>query len=235
MQEARSGLERCRADFTRLTAERKELEKEIQKLPQAKRPNLTAWDDRLKKMKESEREIVFFIESIDKIQQVENDPERVKWLAEISRARLLEEKYEYGQAIEIYENARKVKSLDSADLRDRIAKLRKDWDPQGAKHEEARKFIYQVWPTLDTPGLKARLAEATAAFAECKRVGDFIGPQKMMEAMLLHRQRIEKELKPLKPNLTKEDEDLAKVIEEVTTEMGKLETELNAFLKSASK
>jgi hypothetical protein len=235
LTEAQQGLDRCRRDVDRLTAERKELEREMQKLPEASRPNLSAWDDRLKKMsREAEVELVNFIKTIKDVEVVENDPERQKGLADISRGELLEGKYEYGEAIDLYENARKVKSLDSAALRDRIARLRKDWEPKGQKHADARAFIYHTLPTLDTPGLDSRLEDLRKHFDECKRVGDRLGPHKLMEAMLTHRQRIEKELKDLNPRLNPEDEPKVKQIDKVTTELGKLEGDVNAYLKSTT-
>ena len=74
--------------------------------------------------------------------------------------------------------------------------------------------------------------KAKQAFAECKRVGDKIGPQKMLESMLAHRQRIERELKELNPRINVDDEPKTKVIEEVTTDMGKLEADIEAYLKT---
>ncbi len=232
LAEARSGLERCREDHTRLTADRKSLDREIQQLPPTTRPNLTAWDDRLRKMKDAEAELVNYIKAIEKSQQEENDPERQKARDDINRAGLLVKAYEYGEALKLYESAYKVKGLDSKDLRERIAQLHTLWDPKDKKHGEARDFIYQRWPKLDTPGLKAQMDKAKEAFAECKRAGDKIGPQKMMEAMLVHRQRIEKELKELNPRLHEEDEKKTKVIEEVTTELAKLEGDIEAHLKT---
>ncbi len=234
LAEAQAGVDRCRGDYSRLLADRKELEQEIQKLPPANRPNLTAWDDRLKKMKSAEIELINYIETIKEVQRVDNDPERQKALAAIGSAHLLEEKYEYGEALKIYEDARKIKSVDSPDLQKRIARLRKDWDPRDAKHAEARTFIYDTWPKLDTPGLKAKMEDATKAFAECKRVGDRLGPLKMIDVMLAHGERMKRELTTLKPNLNEEDEKKAKLIEDVTVELGKLETEVNAFLKTTA-
>ncbi len=232
--EAQSGLERCRSDFARLTADRKELDLQIQQLPTANRPNLSAWDDRLKKMKDAEIALVNYLNNAEKIQREETDPARVKALEEMNRGRLLEQKYEYGQAIDIYENVRKIKGLDSQELQDRIARLRKAWTTKGDKHEAARKFIYVTFPALNTAGLKAKLEETKQAFAECKNVRDVLGPQKMAEVMLTHRQRIETELAQLKPQINVEDEPKWKDITEIVTELAKLETDLNAFLNEAA-
>ena len=43
-----------------------------------------------------------------------------------------------------------------------------------------------------------------------------------------------KELTTLKPNLNEKDEERAKLIEDVTVELGKLETDVNAFLKTTA-
>jgi hypothetical protein len=231
LAEAQAGLERCREDRARLTADRKNLESAMRQLPPSARPNLTAWDDRLQKIRKSEEELVAYIDDIKRIQKEETDPVRVKALDDTNRARLLEKSYDYGEALKLYESASKVKGLDTG-LREHIAELHKLWDPKDKKHEEARDFIYQKWPKLDTPGLKAQMDKAKEAFAECKRAGDRVGPQKMMEAMLVHRQRIEKELKDLNPRLNVEDEPKTKVIEEVTTELAKLEADIEADLKT---
>ena len=111
-------------------------------------------------MKDAEIDLVNYIKTIEEVNRVLNDPERVKWLAEISKAQLLEGKYEYGQAIDIYEKARQaVKSLDTPDLQKRIARLKSVWDKaKGDKQfADARNFVYLKWPTLDLNGLKASL------------------------------------------------------------------------------
>jgi hypothetical protein len=235
LTEAQAGLDRCREDHARLSADRKNLEREIQMLPVASRPNLSAWDDRLGKIEKAQIDLVNYIKTTKEIQAEEVDPERVKGLEDINRGRLLEKAYELGEAIALYESARKVKSLDTEELRGRIADLRKLWNTKDEKHAEARTFIYQRWPKLDTLGLKSEMEKAKQAFAECKRAGDKIGPQKMLEAMLAHRQRIEKELKELNPKLNVEDEPKTKVIEDVTTELAKLENDLEAYLKTLAK
>ena len=116
LAEAQAGLERSREDYARLTADRKNLEREIQQLPPAARPNLSAWDDRLRKMKDAETELVYYIETVKKIQEEASDPERVKGLDDINRGRLLEKSFEFGEAIALYEKAAKVKDLGTREF-----------------------------------------------------------------------------------------------------------------------
>ena len=89
-----------------------------------------------------------------------------------------ERQADYEKAIETYE-----KILDEAgewkEIHERLDKLKKEWEPKGEKHREARDFIYQKWTKLDTPGLKAEMEKAKQALAECKHAGDKIGPQSL--------------------------------------------------------
>ena len=56
----------------------------------------------------------------------------------------------------------------------------------------------------------------------------------MIEAMFIHRQQIEKKLALLNPRLNVDDEPVVKTIDEVTTELGKLETEIDVYLKATA-
>jgi hypothetical protein len=232
LAEAKSGLDRCRADFTRLTADRKTLEAEIQKLPKDKQPNLSAWDDRLATMKTNETQLVLFIDQIDKVNREENDPKRKEWLAQVQRANLLENEYEYGQAIELLEKT-VASGLMDLKVNERIARLKKEWETKSPDHREAREFIYNVWGTLDTKGLKEKLAAAEKHLETCKAVNDRVGPLKMRELMIAHGQRVEKELALLNPRLNPDDDEKTTLIKELSPKLDKLLTELNAYLKTA--
>ena len=229
LKEAQTGLERSRRDHKRLKKEREALEKE---LPATNRPNLAAWDQRLKQMKDNEIQIVNFITKIEQIERKANDPDQQKLLAEIERARLKEENLEYGEAIEILMKVQRG-GIDTPEVKAKLAELQKVWDTHNdQKFADARAFIYHTWPTLDTPGLKARLEEARTMFAECKRVRDRLGPDKLLRETLVHGQRLAKELETLNPRLNPDDEPKAKLIGDLGPELEKLSQDVLAYLKS---
>jgi uncharacterized ubiquitin-like protein YukD len=144
---ATSGLKQAKDDRISLLDQRKKLAEEKKDL---KTP---IEDRRLQDLEQYEKALATFIDEQKKIEEKENDPQRKKWLSEITKAKLLENDLEIDKAIEIYERIRK-EGYEDADLDKYVEKLHKEWDPRGPEHEEARKFIYRVWPTLDLSRLE---------------------------------------------------------------------------------
>jgi hypothetical protein len=228
LERVKEALQRSREDHERLSAERDELRREIDKLPDAKRPHLGAIGERLAQIKNGEDELRGHLAALQKIEREENDPKKKRWLEEKQRANLLVKAGELGQAIAIYEKA--PKEFKTPDLEKYLAELQKSWKPKDDKHGAARRFIYNVWPGLDTAGLKARQKEAEDAFAVCRSAKDFVGPRKMHLGLLKHLSRLETELDALKPETNSTDIAPARLIKEVVPPLQKLEGELREYL-----
>src|SRR5262249_25543607 len=113
--------------------------------------------------------------------------------------------------------------------------LKKEWEPKDDKHAAARKFIYETWPGLDTPGLDARMKGARDAFETCKGANDSLGPLKLLRATETHAQRILKELNELKPDVNIDDGKAAKLIQKVVRQRRQLDADLRDYLKKKGK
>jgi hypothetical protein len=231
LERARVGFQRSRDDYQTLTAQRDELAREATKTGIAFDPRRE--DQRLAELKQGEKELARFVREQEDIDRKESDPQKRQWRSSIEQAKLLEKDFEIGQAIRIY-NRVLVEGLDSPEVREYRDKLSKMWEPVDEKHREARNFIYKVWPNQDEAGLKAHMKEAHAAFEECKRVGDIIGPQKLYKLCDEHAKRLEKQLSKLNPKLVYDDEKPARLIEEVSSALQRLATEIHAYLQKKS-
>jgi hypothetical protein len=228
LERVRATLRRLGEDHQRLSAERNELQQEIDKLPAGERPRLGPLAERLAQIRKGEAELQGHLATLQKIEREENDPGKKRWLEEKERAVLLEKVAELGQAIAIYEKA--PKEFRTPELEKHLAKLRERWKPRDDKHKAARRFIYDVWPELDTEGLKARQKETEEAFAVCRAAKDTVGPRKMHLALLKHLSRLEGELDALRPETNREDIAPARLIKEVVPPLQKLEGELREYL-----
>jgi len=120
------------------------------------------------------------------------------------------------------------------ELEAHVKKLRELWTPKNEDHRKARAFIYEEWPTLDTATLPAKMADATQALAECVKVGDTIGPQKLYKGIQLHAARLLKEAEALN-KVNEEDAKQLKAIGELSVNLSKLEADIKAFLEKAAK
>jgi hypothetical protein len=223
---ARAGLDRTRADYKRLMEERAELLREAGSNP----PNTAREDQRLKDLQEGERLLERFIGEQKKIEDEENDPKRKAWRSEVQRAQLLEKDLEYGKAIAIYERLQREGYQDAAMDR-HLKDLQKLWKTVDGKHEAARDFIYRVWPTLDTAGLKDNLEKARQALTECQRARDLVSIRKLFKATEAHAIRLEKEARELNPRINVDDEAPARRIQEVSPGLVKLASDIQAYLQ----
>jgi hypothetical protein len=114
-----------------------------------------------------------------------------------------------------------------------VVDLRKSWEPKGDAHRKARAFIYEVWPTLDDAGLKAKFDEAKADVDTCKKAGDLITLRKFLKASEAQVIRMKQELSELRPDINIEDEKQAKIIKEVSDALTPLARDVDEYLKTA--
>jgi hypothetical protein len=107
--------------------------------------------------------------------------------------------------------------------------------PTEDKYKQARAFILDVWPTLDTAGLKNRLPEAEQALAECRRAKDFAAALQLLRGAEAHQTWLKAELDELRPPLSSDDEKSARQIKEITPGLNKLIDDVTAFLQAEDK
>jgi len=226
---AASGMKRAQEDRAKLLKERGALVEEAKKRNKDLKTSIE--DSRLQQLEKYEAALATFIEKQKQIEEKENDPQLKKWLREIERATLLEKDLEIDKALEIYERIRK-EGYENAELDKRIEQLRKDWELHGPEHEEARGFIYRVWPTLDSARLEESIPKARNAFKTCKDAGDLISIQKLLRGTLGHAEQLQKKLDELRPDLVIEDEKEALQLKKVSEQIVQLGLEIQNYLKT---
>jgi hypothetical protein len=226
---AASGMKRAQEDRSNLLKERRDLAEKAKKSNKDLKTPIE--DKRLQQLEEYETALAAFINKQKQIEEKENDPQVKKWLREIENAKLREQDLEIDKALKIYERIRK-EGYENADLDKHVEQLQKDWELHGSEHEEARKFIYRVWPALDSERLEENIPKARNAFKTCGDVGDLISIRKLLRGTLGHAEQLEKKLADLKPELVIEDEKEALQLKKVSEQIVKLGEEIQNYLKA---
>jgi hypothetical protein len=230
----RKALERSRADRDRLTRERNDVAKELEKVRDADRPSLGPVDSRLEQLKKGEEDLQRHVGELVRIEKEESDPNKKKWLAEIVRAKALEEQAEVTKALELYERVQKEGYKDpGGKLAKHVDRLKKQWAPKNEEHKDARDFIYNEWPRLDNAGLKANLPRAEKMFKVCREAHDVFGPRKLLKGTEAHAVRLARELAALHPDVNIDDQKPAELIKEIIPGLKKLADSLRAYLEKA--
>jgi hypothetical protein len=228
IQKAERGLERSKSDRASL------LEQKTALLKEAKQSRMqldtTREDRRMNEMAEGERLLEQFIAKQKEIETSENDPKLKKWRSEVERAKLLEKDLEIGKAIAIYETIQR-EGFQDAGLDIHLKDLRQRWKTVDVKHQDARAFIYRVWPTLDTARMEDNLPKARAAFVECQRGRDLITIRKLLKGTESHADRLAKELSELRPEVNEHEEKPARLIQKVSAEVVKLGHDIQDYLR----
>lgn len=229
IQEAERGLRRFREERTALL---KQKEKLLADAREAGREFKTAREDkRLADLAEGEQVLEQFVAKQREIEATENDPQLKKWRSAVENAKLLEKELEIDKAIALYESVQKEGFQDAA-LDAHLKQLRERWKLAGPEHEQARKFIYLVWPTLDTERLKDALPKARKALKACEEAGDLYSIRKLLRGTLAHADRLKKELEELHPELLADDAEPAKLRKEISEQIVQLGTDIQEYEKT---
>lgn len=100
------------------------------------------------------------------------------------------------------------------------------------EHEEARRFIDRVWPTLALERLGAKVSEAQKAFQKCKDAGDLVSIRKLLKGTEKHADRLRKKLEELRPDLIIDDEKEAQQLKKVSEQIATLGEDIQDYLKT---
>jgi tetratricopeptide (TPR) repeat protein len=178
------------------------------------------------------RELRGHLTKLRDVIKIENDPATAAARKLINglalEAEALVKNGDYEQAIPKYEEILRQPGLDRV-AKEQYSKaldqLKRDWgEPRDSDHAAARKFVYEVWPTLEKPAdVQNALAEARRAVAKCKAVGDKVTLLKMHQTGPLVLERFAAALD--KMQLDDEDKKVfAKLVDDLQallTEVGK--------------
>jgi hypothetical protein len=227
VERAEAGLKRTSDDFDRLNQEKEQLARE----PGGRRGEMKRLESVLRELKKGETMLQEFTSKQKKALQEESKPERKAANAQLIDAQLAEQRADYDQAIKLYRAG--LKQIEDEEKKKHFEKLEKDWDAKGEEHEKARKFIYETWPKLDTAGLDRDMDKAKKALQQFKEVRDYLSPKKLILATNTHLSRLQKEVQELNPALNEGDENPAKRVKKVITQLQQLYQEALAFVSSA--
>jgi hypothetical protein len=200
--------------------------------------DLAEGDQRLKELQAGQAKLQSFVAKLEQIANAKNDPKRREIEAKILQAEQLEGDAEVGKAIAMYEELLKKPMIDDStakQINERIGQLKETWKAKSVKHQGARNFIYDVWPTVEPLKLKSRLKEARDAFETCREVGDLLGPQKLVKATVPHVSKLKELLGSLMPDSNDDDRNTAKQIGEVSEGLIALIKDVSAYLEKAQK
>src|SRR5581483_9515374 len=98
-----------------------------------------------------------------------------------------------------------------------------------------RKYIYEVFPTLDTAALQMQIKDANDALDECIKAGDTFTPQKMYKGIQLHAARLLKEGEALQGKVDEDSGKQLKMIRELGADLEKMEAKIKVYLEKAPK
>jgi hypothetical protein len=231
---AKEGAKRSTDDLLRLQEERKELFGDAKTVSDADRRDLALAEQRLTAIREGAAELGRYADRQVEIEKEENSPERKRLQEEIERGKLLERDGEVGKAIKVYETVLES-GIKNEELEARLKKLQEIWKEKSPAHATARKYIYDVFPTLDTAALQMQIKDANDALDECIRAGDVITPQKLYKGIQIHAARLLKEGEALQDKVGEEDMKQLKMLRDLGAELGKMEAKIKAFLEKAPK
>jgi hypothetical protein len=221
---ARDGLVNLKADFKSLTAERNRLRQE-------EGFDLTEGDKRLALLRARQQELDHFATRLARIVKEETDPRKQDMLGMIEQARLLETQAEFARAIDLYEKVL-ADHPRQANVRKRLVALRRAWAVQSAAHRQARQYIYEAWPRLQTPAeMKAGLPEVRKAFQVCADLGDTLSPHKILRVNVSHTDQLRKRLATLRPRDREDDRKEAEIIVAVAKDLSRLQDAVEKYVK----
>jgi hypothetical protein len=229
IKKAERGLKRSQDDRATLAERKEELLKEA-KESGAGRLDIAREDQRLQEIANGEKALEQFIAQQKKIEATENDPKMKTWKSEVERAKLLENDLEIGKALEIYQKIQK-EGFKNADLDDHVKGLQELWKTGDAELEDARNFIYRVWPTLDTARLEDNMAKARQTLDKFEKERDIVSIRKLLKGTEIHADRLAKELNELNPKFVVADEKQARLIQSVSGELIKLGKKAQEYLQ----
>jgi hypothetical protein len=230
LKKAQTSFQSVQETLTRFQQQREAMVQDAKGQPL----DLAEGDQRLKELQAGHLKLKKYVEKLEQIATAKNDPKRKAIENQILQAEQLEGDAEVPRALEVYEQSLKLPGMDEAtakQIRDRIVQLKEDWKAKSVKHQTARNFIYDTWPTIEPLKLKARLKEARDAFEACREVGDLFGPQKLLRATLPHISKLKELLGSLNPDANPDDSNTAKQITDVSEGLVSLSKEVSDYLE----
>jgi tetratricopeptide (TPR) repeat protein len=227
-------LDAMKAESTRLDSERAALAKLA--ASQKMGIDFTEGDQLAKAMARRQTQLQENLTDLDKIFKEETSDKTRELAAKVKRAQLLEKQAEFDQAIQLYDQVLKERP-DSAEVKGHLDKLKAAWAIKDKSHEEARRFIYDIWPGLDLAGLKSNIGKAKEMLARCQAAGDVKTPLKLVLANVHHATALAKRLEALRksPVFTEDNNTEIKSLLQLAGELQALQQKAVAWISPDDK
>jgi tetratricopeptide (TPR) repeat protein len=233
IERAREGLKRTAEDFDSLSAEKQAIIDEAAKhRPDPKqhgeviekyRAEMQRQDRVLAYLKDGRKALTDYLEKQEGLFKEESSPERKSAQAQLIDAEFAEQNADFDKAIDLYKKALGV--IQDERRKKHLEELEAQWAISDDEHRKARRFVYETWPQLDTPGLERVMGErgeARRALDEFRRVGDRLSPQKLVRAANTHVVRLNKEATELNTTVNEQDAKPAERIKKIVPELTQL-------------
>jgi len=229
-----AALDTARTGLAGLEDELQGFEAELSRLTQAARAVklepavLSEGKARLKELSARRDELKAAIDNLTRV--LDDEPRVQEAVKLVNVARSLRDGADFDQALVKYQEAL-AKKIPLPGVQEEFEKLQQAWALKGKDHEAARRFIYRVWPTLDSPiRLQEQLDEARKAFQVCKSKGDKLSPVMHIKSTVDHISKLTSELDSLQQLATEDSRKKAESILKLVEELKKLLGEMSAFL-----
>jgi tetratricopeptide (TPR) repeat protein len=209
LKRVKASLEQLGPELLRLGEELAKLKTAARELPTDAGQGLQAcevYDREIHKREKGLRKLVGDLEgAIARGESKEARDEKEQYRNLVLRAEQEEERAEYEKAIATYEEVLE-KAGEWKVVHDRLDKLKKEWEPKGEKHQQARDFIFKTFDAVKSiDELETQLPKAREAFQTCKAVGDKLGPRRLLLKLLSVSDLVTKEVGQLSQSTNEED------------------------------
>lgn len=219
LNEGQLGLKSLDGELEQLTSERQELQTQLKTLKATAKLDLGEGEQRLAELRKAKQQVSAFV---DRVRERMKEDEQAQRLAKrVEQAKLSESEADFDKAIAILREILKERP-DQAKIREHLERLESGWQLRSEEHKEARKFIYQVWPTLDVAGLKENLARARESLALCAKVDDRLTPRKLQRANAVHAAQLQRQIDMLKQRQGEDARNQLPRMGELVAELSKL-------------
>jgi tetratricopeptide (TPR) repeat protein len=224
-------LESGRRRLPLLEAELKYLNRERDEISQlAKAKNLSydlrQGEQQIDELRLQAKDLQAIVQRLERVIKEAAGSEKALGLHKLlERAGLYEKEAQFAQAIRLYEQVVQA-SPDQTKVKAHLDQLKQAWTEKGEKHKKARKFIYEIWPTLDAAELQKNLDAAKDALAVCREAGDKLTPQRLLRANATHTVNLQRQLDTLKRRDSEDDRNQAKALVHISEALRRLHDEI---------
>ncbi|MBM3997073.1 MAG: hypothetical protein FJ303_23420 [Planctomycetes bacterium] len=236
-QSLQSAFEVGKKSLPTLQAEIKYLDRERGDLDRLAKDKKLSFDFRegqrqIDELRRHEADVAAFVDRVERVLKEADGSEKELGLHKrIERARLYAAEADFDSAIRLYDQVVQASPVQSK-VKAHVEQLKIDWATKGPRHVEARRFIYETWPTLTPSSLGKHLKDADQALAVCRErdVGDKLTVRKLLRVNLAHTAKLKAELESLKKSDREDNRNKAKALAEVIAPLLRLHDSATEFV-----